>query len=193
LGFKRKRSSCYKKTGQWIRKKAYTIYTAPGGQDALNMLENEIKQVSVIVSDQKMPGMDGALFFEQAKKIFPDAIRILLTGHPEIPAIVAAVNKGEIHRYMTKPWNDAELIMQVQTAVEQFDLKQENKTLMEKIQRQNKQLFDFGRIMEKKLTPGPRRSSKKTRPWNSSTKSWKWDCSIPSAHLQRCWKRSTPS
>lgn len=134
-----------------FRKQGYSLLTASGGEEALALLEQEGGKISVILSDQKMPGMNGAAFLEKAKRICPDAIRILLTGYSEMDAIVDAVNKGEIHRYMTKPWNDDELVMQVKTAVEQYGLIEENKRLMALTRKQNKQLFEFGRAMEKKI------------------------------------------
>lgn len=134
-----------------FRKEGYHILTAQSGEAGLQTLKEHNGQIAVIVSDQKMPKMDGAAFLEKAKALCPDAIRILLTGYSDMNAIISAVNKGEIHRYLTKPWNDDELVLYVKKAVEQFDLIEENKRLMKTIKRQNKQLYDFGKNMEIKI------------------------------------------
>lgn len=134
-----------------FRRQGHTILTALGGEEALALLGKNEHTVSLIVSDQKMPGMNGATFLEKAREICPDAMRFLLTGYSEMDAIVAAVNKGEIHRYLTKPWNDDDLILQVKWGLEQYDLIQENKKLLALTRKQNKQLYDFGKTMEKKV------------------------------------------
>lgn len=74
-----------------------------------------------------MPEMDGAQFLEKAKDIFPDAIRFLLTGYSDMDAIIDAVNKGEIHRYLTKPWNDDDLLLQIRQSLKQYELTLENR------------------------------------------------------------------
>ena len=86
-----------------FRKDGYHIITASSGMEGLELLEKAERPVSLIISDQRMSGMNGAQFLEKAKKIFPDAVRFLLTGYSDMDAVVEAVNKGEIHRYLTKP------------------------------------------------------------------------------------------
>ena len=84
--------------------------------------------------------MTGLEFLEKAKGVFPDAIRFLLTGYSDMNAIVDAVNKGEIHRYLTKPWNDDDLLIQVRQSLEQFELAMENRRLRVLTYKQNKGL-----------------------------------------------------
>ncbi len=134
-----------------FRKSGLTVLTAQGGAEALSVLEKKEHSISLIVSDQKMPGMNGAAFLEKARVICPDAMRFLLTGYSEMDAIVAAVNKGEIHRYLTKPWNDDDLMLQVRWGLEQYDLVLENRNLLALTRKQNRQLYDFGRDMERKI------------------------------------------
>jgi response regulator RpfG family c-di-GMP phosphodiesterase len=134
-----------------FRRKGITVLTAIGGEAAISLLEKREHTVSLIVSDQKMPGMNGAVFLEKARALCPEALRFLLTGYSEMDAIVDAVNRGEIHRYLTKPWNDEELVLQVQWGFEQYDLIHENKRLLALTRKQNKQLYDFGVAMEKKV------------------------------------------
>jgi len=134
-----------------FRKEGYKIHTAASGQEGLEILKNAEKPFSLIISDQRMPGMTGAQFFEKAKKIFPDAIRILLTGYSDMDAIIEAVNKGEIHRYMTKPWNDEDMILQVRKALEEYELILENKRLIALTKKQNKELKELNARLEQKV------------------------------------------
>lgn len=155
--------SILKSLHRLFRKEGYTILTAQGGEEGLKLLKAHEPPIAVIVSDQKMPNMSGSVFLEKAKAVSPDSIRILLTGYSDMGAIVSAVNRGEIHRYLTKPWNDDELIMHVRKAVEQYGLIEENKRLVKTIRKQNKQLYDFGKSMEKKIEERSREIEEKNK------------------------------
>lgn len=91
----------------------YRILTASSGQEAIALMKQQERPISLIISDQRMPGMNGSQFLEVARSLSPNTIRFLLTGYSDMEAIVDAVNKGEIHRYLTKPWNDRDLVLQV--------------------------------------------------------------------------------
>jgi adenylate cyclase len=134
-----------------FRRENYRILTASSAPEALDLLENFEKSVSLIISDQRMPEMSGSQFLEQAKKIFPHAIRFLLTGYSDMDAVVDAINKGGIHRYLSKPWNDEDLKLQVRQSLEQYELVLENKRLLALIHKQNKELQAFNRQLEKKV------------------------------------------
>ncbi|MCK5404869.1 MAG: response regulator, partial [Desulfobulbaceae bacterium] len=83
----------------------YAILTAESGKEALSLLDSG-ETPTVIVSDQRMPEMDGAEFLALAKERQPESIRMVLTGYADINAAVDAVNRGGIYRYIMKPWND---------------------------------------------------------------------------------------
>src|SRR5687768_872607 len=83
-------------------RRRYEILTATSGAEALAVLARR-PDVAVVVSDMRMPGMDGAAFLAKAKEIAPDAVRVLLTGYSEIDAAMNAVNQGQIFRFLTKP------------------------------------------------------------------------------------------
>jgi response regulator RpfG family c-di-GMP phosphodiesterase len=134
-----------------FRKEKYRILTAAGGQEGLILLETTDQPVSLIISDQRMPGMTGAQFLEKARLVAPDTIRFLLTGYSDIKDILDAVNKGEIHRYLTKPWNDDELLQQVRSALELFELQRENQRLNELTIRQNTELTALNQNLEMKI------------------------------------------
>jgi response regulator RpfG family c-di-GMP phosphodiesterase len=102
-------------------RKDYEIHTAASGAEGLNKLR-QIRGVSVVVSDMRMPGMDGATFLSQVMQAYPDVSRILLTGDPGRDAAVLAVNKGRILRYLTKPCPPEELKDAISAGVIQYRL-----------------------------------------------------------------------
>lgn len=134
-----------------FRKEGYRIMTAESGAEGLEKLEQCSDPVSMIISDQRMPEMNGAQFLEKAKVIFPDAIRYLLTGYSDMDAVIEAVNKGEIHRYLTKPWNDEDLVLQVKQSLEHFELTSENRRLTALTIEQNKKLSELNKGLEQKV------------------------------------------
>ena len=104
-----------------FRKEGYHILTAQSGGEGLTLLQAESRNVALIISDQRMPGMSGDQFLEKARKIAPDAMRFLLTGYADMEAVIKAVNNGGINRYLTKPWNDEALLLQVHQCLEHFE------------------------------------------------------------------------
>ncbi|MBA4389768.1 MAG: hypothetical protein C0399_02370 [Syntrophus sp. (in: bacteria)] len=124
----------------------YEILTAGSGREGLEMLSKN--KVAVIISDQKMPEMDGAHFLEAARKISPDSVRMVLTGYADINTAMDAINKGGAYRYITKPWNDNELIMTVRNAVHQYRLVKENIRLTELTKKQNEELKKWSDELE---------------------------------------------
>lgn len=116
----------------------YGIVTALSGEEALNLVE--AKTFKVIVSDERMPGMDGASFLAAARESSPVSIRMMLTGHASIDAAMRAVNKGEIFKFFTKPWNSHELKQSIKAAIERYDLEEENRRLLKVVKRQSQEL-----------------------------------------------------
>lgn len=120
----------------------FTTETASSGAEALKLLPT-LEHVALIVSDQRMPGMNGAEFLERSKELVPDAIRMLLTGYSDISAAADAINKGGASRYLNKPWNDDDLLQTLRAAVETWKLADENKRLQEIIRQQNEELKEW--------------------------------------------------
>ena len=85
----------------------FDIFMSTSGPEALDLLARN--EVSVIVSDNLMPGMKGTEFLQHAKRIAPDSVRIMLTGHGDMQAAVEAINEGEVYKFVTKPWDNNEL------------------------------------------------------------------------------------
>ncbi len=108
----------------------YNILTATGGEIALKMLE-EHPDVETIISDMRMPGMDGAAFLRAARDVTPDATRILLTGQAELASAIAAINEGQIFRFLTKPCPPSDLQIAIEAAVKQYRLVVSERELLE--------------------------------------------------------------
>ena len=115
------------------------VLTASSGKTALALLA-ENPDMTVIVSDQRMPEMSGVDFLEQSRQSAPQAIRILLTGYADVNAAIDAINRGGAFRYLSKPWNDAELVQTIKGAVQMYRLVKENRRLNAVVQRQNEEL-----------------------------------------------------
>src|ERR1039457_901732 len=90
-----------------FRANGYQVLLAEGGAAGLKVLEAE--SVDLVISDMRMPEMDGARFLEHVRSRWPDSIRLLLTGYADIQSILDAINRGEIYRYITKPWDDNDI------------------------------------------------------------------------------------
>ena len=116
----------------------YEIFTALNGEEALNLVS--ARNFKIIISDERMPGMDGASFLAAAKEISPSSVRMMLTGHASIDATMRAVNDGEIYRFFTKPWNSLELKQAIKSAIERYDLEDENRRLLKLVKRQTQEL-----------------------------------------------------
>ena len=114
------------------------ILTARGGTQALEVLERE--DVSLILTDQRMPEMSGVELLERAREIRPDAIRILLTGYADVEALSDAINRGEVYRYLHKPWEPNELRLTIRRALEAYDLARRNVELTRELEGVNAKL-----------------------------------------------------
>ena len=113
----------------------YQVYMARSADEGLRIMTET--PVQVIISDQRMPGMNGAEFFGKIKHEYPDAIRLLLTGYADIQAVIAAINDGNIFRYITKPWDPVELDTIVRDAFERYNLIVQNRTLLTDLRQAN--------------------------------------------------------
>ncbi|MCK4727322.1 MAG: response regulator [Desulfobacterales bacterium] len=129
-----------------LRKEGYRLLTAPGGAEGLKLLEEN--SVHLVISDQRMPRMDGTQFLAKVKEGYPDAIRIILTGYTDVDSITESINKGHVYKFFLKPWNDQSLKLEIKQALEQYDLIQANKTLHKKILEQNKELKTMNENLE---------------------------------------------
>jgi len=106
------------------------VLTATSGAQGLEMLKAD-PRIQVVVSDMRMPAMNGATFLTQAREVAPLAVRLLLTGQADLESAITAVNKGQIFRFLTKPCPRDELRLAIETAVEQYRLITAERELLE--------------------------------------------------------------
>lgn len=132
-----------------LRKEGYRLLTASSGMEGLALLKEH--QVHLVMSDQRMPEMSGTEFLSRVKDEYPDIIRIILTGYTEVDAITDSINRGHIYKFFLKPWNDENLKLEIEKALEQYDLIQANKELNRIILKQNEELKKINENLEDKV------------------------------------------
>jgi len=132
-----------------LRRAKAKILDAPDAAVALQLLEQE--PVQVVVSDYRMPGMSGVEFLRAVKERWPRIQRVLLTGQADSTAIEEAVNQSEIFRFIWKPWDDAHLIITIQSAIDQYWIVDENSRLQGLLTLRNDELEKLNRDLDGKL------------------------------------------
>ncbi|WP_129714930.1 response regulator [Pedobacter sp. SYP-B3415] len=119
-------------------RRSFNVFTAESAKAGRAVLEQT--PIHIIVTDQRMPEMTGIEFLESIIPLYPEPIRILLTGYADINAVIDAINKGQVYLYITKPWQEDELRLNLEKAFEVFALRKANKELNEKLFLANQQL-----------------------------------------------------
>ena len=132
-----------------FRGSGYRVLTADRGQQALEVLAAET--VHLIISDMRMPAMDGAQLLEQVRRQWPAVTRILLTGQSDIASTTAAINRGEIFRYISKPWNEDELLIAAREGLERQALLNEKARLEREVAHHNDQLTRLNASLEQQV------------------------------------------
>lgn len=118
---------------------SYGVAVANDHTEALAILERE-KNIKVVLSDQRMPGISGVEFLHRVKAQYPDAVRILFTAFADLPAAEQAINISEVFRFIHKPWHPEELRAAVVGAMYHYDLVGENRRLLEAAKAKNEEL-----------------------------------------------------
>lgn len=119
-------------------RRVFNVYIARSAAEGEEVLKENT--IHVVLSDQRMPEVTGVEFLSAIKKVYPNTIRILITAFSNIQAVIDAINKGNVYRYVTKPWDMEELQAIIQNAYEVYTLREENKILTESLIQANKQL-----------------------------------------------------
>ena len=132
-----------------FRAHGFTVVAAESGQAGLDLLETE--PIDLVISDMRMPHMDGVVFLEHVRQRKPDILRLLLTGYADIASITGAINRGEIYRYIAKPWDDTDIILTVQDALDRSSLLLEKKRLEALVTAQNEELKIVNASLEVKV------------------------------------------
>lgn len=122
-------------------RRLFNVFTAESAAEGLKVLQSE--DIHVIITDQRMPVMTGIEFLESIISDYPDPIRILLTGYADINAVIDAINKGQVYRYIQKPWMEDDLRIHIIKAFEIFALRKENIELTDKLLVANQKLEEL--------------------------------------------------
>lgn len=124
-----------------LHREPYDVVYASGGAEALKLLGE--RSIDVIIADQNMPEMQGSMLLSRVRQQFPDIVRMMLTGDARLETVMAAVNKGEIYRFFTKPCNESELIISLRDALQMRALKFEAARLLDTVKKQNAQIHSL--------------------------------------------------
>jgi two-component system NtrC family sensor kinase len=125
----------------------YEILTAQSGKEGLQILAQG-PPVQIVVSDYRMPEMNGVDFLREVCWRWPDTVRIVLSGYADTASIVAAINEGQIYKFIPKPWNDDELKVTIGNAIELYHLHRENEQLLTQLQQTNDELNQINENLE---------------------------------------------
>jgi two-component system NtrC family sensor kinase len=125
----------------------YELLIASSAAEGLEILER-IKPVQIVISDYRMPVMNGVDFLREVCIKWPDTVRIVLSGYADTAAIVAAINEGQIYKFVPKPWNDDDLRVTVVNALEKYQLQKHNAQLLEELSRSNEELIMMNENLE---------------------------------------------
>ena len=112
-------------------KRDFDLHLAASGAEALEMLRSA--EAAVLLTDQRMPNMTGVDLLVQAKEVRPDTVRIVVTAYKDAASILDAVNKGDVYRYVVKPWNVDEMRITIRRAIERYQMAKENLRLIDQL------------------------------------------------------------
>lgn len=132
-----------------LRRDGYNILRAISGKEGLALLEQH--RVGVIISDQRMPGMTGTEFLSKVRVLYPDTIRIVLSGYTELNSVTDAINCGAVYKFLTKPWEDDLLRANVEEAFQRYEMKMENARLNREIREANEKLQRANQGLEERV------------------------------------------
>lgn len=118
-----------------LRRDGYRIFRATSGMAGLELLGQH--DVGVIVSDQRMPELTGVEFLSKVKDLYPDTVRIILSGYTDLNSVTDAINQGAVYKFLTKPWDDGLLRKNIDEAFQHYELKRENRHMAGELQNVN--------------------------------------------------------
>jgi two-component system, NtrC family, response regulator HupR/HoxA len=127
----------------------YEVFLSQSAEEAMAILRS--KPIDAIITDQKMPNMTGIELLEASQKEYPNIVRMVLTGYTEVDDLMAAINTGKVHKYITKPWEPENLRMAVREALEKLDLQRENERLAAELQIANERLRNENIVLRQEV------------------------------------------
>src|SRR5574340_504158 len=127
----------------------YRMFFADSGIKGLEILKRE--DIHLVISDLRMPDMDGIKFLNKVKNTLPDTIRIMLTEYSDLGIAIKALNEGQIYRFITKPWNNIEFLNTVKQGIEYYNLQKKLDRLNKIIDIQNMEIKEWNFKLEQKV------------------------------------------
>ncbi len=164
----------------------YRVLTFERPADALPALKAE-PVVDVIMSDQRMPEMTGVRFLEATRATHPDATRLLITGYADIKAVIDAINRGHVFRYVTKPWDADELATVLRQAVKQSALIAEKNRLLRELKETNARLVEADRLKGKFIEVASHELNTPVTVVLGLTELWKMTQAAEASPAERTW------
>lgn len=132
-----------------LRQEDYAVFCATSAAAGLQVLERE--QVDIVISDMRMPEVNGTEFLEQVRSRWPGTVRLLLTGYADVHSIVGAINRGEIYRYITKPWDERDILLLIRHALDRVALQRDKERLEAVTRDQNEALRELNATLEQRV------------------------------------------
>ena len=126
----------------------YEIFIAKSGEEGLELLR-KTGHVQIVISDYRMPKMNGIDFLKEVYRYWPDTVRIVLSGYADTAAIIEAINIGHIYRFIPKPWNDDELKLAISNALDRYYIKEKNVMLTKELEEKNMELQKINSGLER--------------------------------------------
>ncbi|HEX4855203.1 MAG TPA: response regulator [Limnobacter sp.] len=132
-----------------LRRDGYTLHTARSVGEAFDILARQ--PIEVVLSDQRMPEKSGAVFLSEVKELYPNTVRLMLSGYTEVGAVTEAINRGAIYKFLTKPWDDEQLRANVREAFQRHEMEAQNIRLHREVEEVNSQLLQLNHTLEQEL------------------------------------------
>lgn len=128
----------------------YEVFTARSGEEGLAFLESQ-GEVALVVSDQRMPGMSGVELLARLRELYPDTVRMMITGYTDEEDLIGSINRGHVYRYIVKPWNEYDLRVTVRNAVQEYSLIKDRKKFIATIGEKNRELERLNGELEERV------------------------------------------
>jgi len=132
-----------------FRRENYRVLCAGSAAEGIATLEQE--DVDIVISDMQMPEVNGTEFLQCVRQRWPSTLRMVLTGHADAESTIGAINRGEIYRYITKPWNESGMLLVVRDAIERQGLEREKRRLEALTRQQNEALHELNQTLEQRV------------------------------------------
>jgi len=132
-----------------LKPHGYQFLGAGSAEEGIALLDSE--KIDLVISDMRMPGMQGSEFLGIARERWPSVVRVMLTGYSDVSSTIEAINKGEIYRYISKPWNDLEVLGVLNQALERRRIEDENRKLQAALVLKNTELQELNGTLEDRV------------------------------------------